>query len=98
MPPLQRRVTQTSTTSYTASERLYVTADGRVLREDELNENTPASLLAAEGGAISAEDATRYGLDKDAVDVPAEQPNGEGKARVPVANKMRTSAPEDKGA
>jgi len=53
-----------------ASERLYVTPDGRVLREAEMDENTVAVLLVGEGGALSDADARRLGLkaDKPAAD------------------------------
>lgn len=62
---------------YTADKRLYVNADGtKVVDEDSPD---AASLLIAEGGELSDEDAKKYGL-KNTAESKAEHAPSEDKA------------------
>ena len=45
--------------TFVSDERLYLDADGKVVKDGD---PSAASLLVAEGGTISADDAARYGL------------------------------------
>lgn len=77
-----------------SSERLFLTRDGRVVGEGD---EAADSLLVGEGGTISEEDATRYGLEISdapaAFDVEAEESEPEPKkaparaAKKPAARK-----------
>jgi hypothetical protein len=75
---------------YTAEERLYLDADGNVVKEGDPK---AATLLVGAGGQLSDEDARRYGLvqrEKPAED--AEQPATDEKAQTaPRPNKARTA-------
>jgi hypothetical protein len=73
---------------YTADERLYLDANGNVVKEGDPN---AATLLVGVGGQLSDEDARRYGLASKAKTEPAEEksvneprPN---KAKAPAENK-----------
>ena len=79
---------------YTASERLYLTKDGKVLREHELDESTVATLLVGEGGQLDDARAKELGLTgkakAKAEEVKAEPeaaPEVDDKAQPRVANK-----------
>jgi hypothetical protein len=50
-------------TRYTADRRLYLDRDGNVVEADSPDR---ATLLVAEGGTLSTEDAARYGLNQGA--------------------------------
>jgi hypothetical protein len=50
-------------TRYTADRRLYLDKGGNVVEADSPDR---ATLLVAEGGTLSTEDAARYGLHQDA--------------------------------
>ena len=67
---------------YVATERLYLDANGNVVKSDDPNR---VSLLVAVGGKLSDGDARRYGL------IDADE-----KAAEPKANKAIGKAPANK--
>lgn len=68
---------------YTATERLYLDAEGKVVKADDPNRT---SLLVAAGGSLTDAEARRYGL----LDAP------EAKAAEPKVNKSIGKAPANK--
>lgn len=85
----------TMANQFTASERLYLNADGKVVGADDPNR---VSLLAAEGTSMPIERAQELGLvdaDGNAVNVRTaeETPDeGEVKAKAASANKARAAS------
>lgn len=79
---------------YQATERLYITPDNKVLREEEIDQDTVASLLVGVGGYLTDERAKELGLTGKAKakaegvqSEPAPEPEPETKAEKPVADK-----------
>jgi len=59
--------------TWTADKRYYLSADGRVVEEDDPEAHT---LLVGEGGAMPLADAERYGLVKPEPDATSKQVAG----------------------
>jgi hypothetical protein len=85
---------------YTATERLYITPDNKVVREHEMDESTVASLLVGEGGQLTDARAKELGLtDKAKAKAEDVKPEAEPKAAEPVADKaVKPAAVENKAA
>lgn len=65
---------------FVSKERLYVDPDGTVLREDDLNERSVATLLVAAGVEVSDQDVERYGLRGKRLVRRADEPDDEPEA------------------
>lgn len=70
-----------------SGDNVYLDADGNVVKADDPN---AATLLVARGGALSEDDARRYGLLK------SENTDADEKAKAPAANKARATEPPNK--
>jgi hypothetical protein len=73
--------------TWTADKRYCLTADGRVVADDDPEART---VLIGEGSQMSLADAERYGLVKPEPEATEKQVAG------PPANKARDSAPNTK--
>jgi hypothetical protein len=77
---------------WTASERLYLTKDGRAVKADDPDR---ASLLVPAGGTLPLERARELGLVTDAAQAePVAEPNPI--KRAPSANKVKAVPAEEK--
>lgn len=72
-------------------DNVYLDADGNVVKAGDPN---AATLLVARGGALSEDDAQKYGLLKPADDVDVD--DNEPKARAAAPNRARATEPPNK--
>lgn len=82
---------------YKATERLYLTRDGKVVREHEMDEHTVATLLVGVGGTLPDARARELGLtEKPKAQAKVEEVKPEAKADAPVEDKAVKPAAERK--